>query len=277
MRLGRLIVAGFTLACTIVFSTKAALAQTAPSPSPSANPCQTILDFVNRPTIASSPCTVPTSHVLVETGYANVVSTGPQTGVAPNYPQAVVRIGTFDPRVEFDIFPPNYTRSSVGPLTTGWTDLALGTQFTLGHNDKAIWGGGAIVSIPTGSPALSAGAAQYTGDFNWVYNLSPVFGLFGTESFNALSARSASGTAQSYFAFTPSTGLSAQLSNTVLYGEYTYYSQEGPGLGSKGLFDFGLEQGIGSHVEVDVEYGFSPPDATGVKQHYVGAGLSFMN
>jgi hypothetical protein len=276
---GRLVVAAVTFACVIAFYSKAALAQAAPSPTPSANPCQSILDFINRPTISSSPCAVPTNHVLVESGYSNVVSTGSAQGVAPNYPQAVVRIGTFDPKVEFDIFPPNYTRSSVGGgVTTGWSDFAIGTQFTIGHNDKAIWGGGAIVWIPTGSPAFTAGAAQYTADFNWVYNLGPVFGLFGTEGVNALSVRSAAGNAQSYFAFTPSTGVSAQLSaNSVLYGEYTYYSQEGPGPGSKSLFDFGYEQKLGSHVEVDVEYGFSPPDATGQKQHYVGAGLSLMN
>lgn len=253
-----------------------ALAQTAPSPAPTQNPCEGILNLVNRPTLASAPCAVSTNHVLVESGYANVVSSGTGSGVAANYPQAVIRIGTFDPKFEFDVFVPNYTHAGGAP--SGWGDFAIGTQFNLGHSGHAVWGGGAIVWIPTGSSAFTAGAAQYTGDFNWVYNLGPVFGLFGTESFNALSARNESGTAQSYFAFVPSTGISAQLSaNSVLYGEYTYFSREGPATGSKSLFDFGYEQAVGSHIVLDIEYSFSPPDAVGRKQHYFGAGLSFMN
>lgn len=272
----RLVLAAVMFAWAVAVADAPAPAQTAPSPAPTQNPCEGILNLINRPTVASSPCAVPTKHVLVESGYANVVSSGAGTGVAANYPQALIRIGTFDPKFEFDVFAPNYTNAGDAP--SGWGDLALGTAFNLGSDDKAVWGGGAIVSVPTGNSAFTAGAAQFTGDFNWVYNLSPVVGLFGTESFNALSARNASGAVQSYFAFIPSTGVSAQLSpNAVLYGEYTYYSQAGPGPGSKSLFDFGYEQAVGSHFEIDVEYGFAPPDPNGVKQRYFGAGLSFMN
>jgi hypothetical protein len=273
----RFLVAGLGLACAIALSSPAALAQASPSPAPTENPCASVIDLINRPTLASSPCAVSTNHVLVESGYANVVSTGPGAGVAANYPQALIRIGTFDPKFEFDIFAPNYTHSNAG-APSGWGDFAIGTQFNLGHNDRAVWGGGAIVSLPTGNPAFTAGGAQYTADFNWVYNVGPVFGLFGTESFNALSAPGPSGNAQSYFAFIPSTGVSAQLSaSNLLYGEYTYFSQVSAGPGSKSFFDFGYEQGLGSHIVLDVEYGFAPPDPTGLKQHYVGAGLSFMN
>lgn len=236
-----------------------------------------MLNLINRPTLASAPCAVSPSHVLVESGYANVVSTGPAAGVAADYPQSVIRIGTFDPNFEFDIFAPNYTHSNAS-APSGWGDFSIGTQFHLGQSGNAVWGGGAIVSIPTGNRAFTAGDAQYTADFNWVYNLGPVFGLFGTESVNALSAPNASGNAQSYFAFIPSTGVSAQLSPaSVLYAEYNYFSQEGPDLGGKSLLDFGYEQALGPHVVLDVEYGFQPPDALGQKQHYFGAGLSFMN
>lgn len=276
MRLLVLAAAIFGWAVVAAVTGAPALARIAPSPAPTQNPCEGILNLINRPTIASAPCAVPTNHVLVESGYANVVSTGTGSGVAASYPQALIRIGTFDPKFEFDVFAPNYTHAGGAP--SGWGDLAVGTAFNLGSNEKAVWGGGAIVSIPTGNSSFTAGAAQFTGDFNWVYNLNPVFGLFGTESLNALSARNASGTAQSYFAFIPSTGISAQLSpNAVIYSEYTYYSQAGPGPGSKSLFDFGYEQAVGSNIELDIEYGLSPPDPNGVKQHYFGAGLSFMN
>jgi hypothetical protein len=273
----RFIVGGLAFACAMFFCSKAVLAQATPSPAPTEDPCASIIDLINRPTLASSPCAVSTNHVLVESGYANVASTGSGAGVAANYPQAVIRIGTFDPKFEFDIFAPNYTHSNLGGVK-GWSDFAVGTQFNLGHNDKAVWGGGALVWIPTGDRAFSAGTVQFTGDFNWVYNLGPVFGLFGTESINALGNPGPSGSPQSYFAFIPSTGISAGLSaSSVLYGEYTYFSQVSAAPGSKSAFDFGYEQGVGSHIVLDVEYGFSPPGPNGQKQHYVGAGLSFMN
>lgn len=270
-------IGAFAFSCAFALAGATAFAQTTPAPTPTPNPCDGILNLINRPTLASAPCAVAPDRVLVESGYANVVSSGSSSGVAANYPQAVIRIGTFDPKFEFDIFAPNYTHSAAGN-PSGWGDFALGTQFNLGSNDKAVWGGGALVWIPTGNRAFTAGGAQFTGDFNWVYGLGPVFGLFGTESFNALSVPNASGTAQSYFAFVPSTGISAQVSpSSVLYGEYTYFSRVGPGPGGKSFFDFGYEQALNPHIEVDVEYGFAPPDPTGLKQHYVGAGLSFIN
>ena len=89
--------------------------------------------------------------------------------------------------------------------------MSLGAKYELGYNAKALWGVNAAVTIPSGKPAFSAGAAQYTGNFNWSDNLSPVFALSGTLSFNALSGFNSGGAAQPYFAFIPSLELSAGL------------------------------------------------------------------
>ncbi len=111
------------------------------------------------------------------------------------------------------------------------------------------------------------------------YTINSEFGLAGTLSFNALSAANSAGVAQSYFAFIPSLELSAALPGgpSQISAEYAYYSAAGPGFGSKSLIDFVYQRDFGNHLQFDMEYGFSPTLVNGQKQHYVGAGLSFMN
>jgi hypothetical protein len=265
-----------------MISTPAAIVTAAPaSPAPNAvsGPCGPILSLVNRPTVASSPCSVSTGHVLIESGYANVVTTGNGGGNTATYPQAFVRIGTGDRDVEFDVAVPNANRSSLqGISTAGSSDLGIGAQMALGHTRSAAWGVALLVTIPSGSPNFTAGAAQYLAGFNWTYALTPAVGLFGSENVSAAAAPNAGGSPQSFFLFAPSTGASVTLSpQSQAYAEYTAYGHAGPGLGSKSLFDFGYQLQLGPHVVIDVDYGFAPPGPTGQKQHYAGAGLSFMN
>jgi hypothetical protein len=72
--------------------------------------------------------------------------------------------------------------------------------------------------------------------------------------------------------------LTAALSGkSQLYGEYVYFSRAGPGLDGKSFVDFGYQTDLGEHVQLDIEYGFQPTVISGQKQHYFGAGFSFMN
>ena len=142
-----------------------------------------------------------------------------------------------------------------------------------------MYGVNGVFTVPTGKPAFSAGNAQFTGNFNWGYTVNSEFGLSGTLGFNALSAYNAGGQPQSYFAFIPTLEATAALPGgpSELFGEYAYFSQAGPNLGSKSYLDFGYIRDFGPHLQFDVEYGFSPTVINGQKQHYIGAGLSFMN
>ncbi|HYK53740.1 MAG TPA: hypothetical protein VEV38_09450, partial [Candidatus Eremiobacteraceae bacterium] len=127
--------------------------------------------------------------------------------------------------------------------------------------------------------AFSAGNAEFTGDLNAAYTINSEWGLAGGLSFNALSGINSAGAAQSYFAFIPSLEVTAALPGgpSQLAAEYAYFSAAGPGLGGKSLIDFVYQRDFGSHIQFDVEYGFSPTVINGQTQHYVGAGLSFMN
>jgi hypothetical protein len=288
--------AAASFACALGASGAAACAQTAPSPSPAASPaptasatpsapsdpCGSILSIVNRPTISTGVCTVQTGKYVIENGYSNTVTTGPGGGntAIAGQNDVGIRFGTFDPHFDLEFTPPNYAVTSVGGArVTGSTDMAVGAKYELGYTSNALWGVAGFVTIPSGTPTFTAGNAQFTGDLNWGYTINSTFGVNGTFAFNALSGFNSAGQAQSYFAFIPSLEVTAALPGgpNELYGEYAYFSQAGPNLGSKNLFDFGYIRDFGPHVQLDVEYGFSPTSINGQKQHYVGAGLSFMN
>jgi hypothetical protein len=235
---------------------------------------------VNRPTVSTGVCTVRTGHFDLENGYTNTTTTGAGGGSNANYPQSLLRIGTADPHLDFEFGLPSYETSSVGqPRVTGASDVSLATKYELGYSSNADWGVFGAITYPTGSKAFTGGNAQFTGDFDWGYTINSEFSLAGTFSFNALSGTNAAGAAQSYFAFIPSLELSAALPGgpSQISAEYAYFSAAGPGLGAKSLIDFTYQRDLGAHVQLDVEYGFSPTVINGQKQHYIGAGLSFMN
>jgi hypothetical protein len=189
-----------------------------------------------------------------------------------------LRVGTSDPHLEVTFGPPSFNRSSVGgSLAGGWSDINLGAKYELGYTSKAVWGVGAVVSLPTGSRAFTAGNAQYTGDFNWTYAMNSTWSLAGTVSVNALSAYNAAGIPQSYFACIPSIVLTASLpQSSSLFAEYSYYSRASPNAVAKSLIDVGYTRDLGSNVQFDVEYGVSPTRLDAQTQRYVGAGLSFL-
>jgi hypothetical protein len=257
---------------------------TTPSPSPRAtsaapsDPCGSILSIVTRPTVTTSVCNVRAGHVLIENGYTNTIVTGPGGGTIANYPQSFLRVG-LSQHMELAFTPPSYSRSSEsGALVTGSTDMNFGAKWELGYTERAVWGANLQVSVPTGSPAFTAGGPQYTANLNWSYTLSSVFGAAGTIGFNGLSGTTTSGQLQRYSAVIPTALLTAALPGaSQLFGEYVYFSRAGPGLGGKSLVDFGYQRDLGEHVQLDIEYGFQPTVISGQKQHYFGAGFSFMN
>ena len=278
------ILAGATLAWALTAAPAPAAPSASPSPSPTpsapSDPCGSILSIVNRPTVTTGVCTVRTGHFDVENGYTNTTTTGVGGGSNAIYPQSLVRVGTADPHLDFEFGLPSYETSSVGqPTVTGSSDVSLATKYELGYSSNADWGVYGAITYPTGSRAFTAGNAQFTGDLDGGYTINSEFSLSGTLSFNALSAANLAGIAQSYFAFIPSLELTAGLPGgpSQISAEYAYYSATGPGFRSKSLIDFVYQRDFGNHLQFDAEYGFSPTLVNGQKQHYVGAGLSFMN
>ena len=249
-----------------------------PTTSPVANPCGSILSIVSRPAVTTTVCTVQPHHFEVESGWNNTITIGNGAGHLGSYGIGAIRFGTGDPRFEFLVEPPTKFPSPAGsPTANGWGDSGFGLRELLGYTANWCWGVNGIVTVPTGSRAYSAGGTQFTANFNWTYAVNPVIGLAGTVGFNQLRAYSTVGVSQPYFTFIPTLEATATLAGpSQLFAEYAYYSQAGIGVGSKGLVDFGYLHTFGPHLVFDVEYGDFTTVA-GAHQHYVGAGVSFMN
>ncbi|MEO7202650.1 MAG: hypothetical protein ABIZ82_08660 [Candidatus Tumulicola sp.] len=279
---------GAVLALIALISAPRAVAQTAPNSTPTpatssapaapSDPCSSLMAIVNRPSFGTGVCTVRPDHVDLENGYTNLVTVGGANTIS--YPQSLLRIGTFDPHLDFEVGPVTENHSSsLGLPVDGMSDLGFGAKYELGYSSRALWGVNASFTVPTGSPAFGGGNATFTGNFNWGYTLNSEFSASGTLGFNALSAYNAGGVPQSYFAFTPTIALTAALPGgpSQISAEYAYFSSAGPNLGSKSFVDVFYQRDFGQHVQIDIEYGFQPSFIPGQRQHYAGAGISFMN
>lgn len=244
------------------------------------DPCGSILSIVNRPTVGTGVCTVRSGRFDIENGYTNTLTIGPGGGYSVAYPQSLLRIGTASSHLDVEIGVPAYSRANLGgTLATGWNDASIGAKYELGYDAHADWGANVVATLPTGNMAFSAGHAQVSANFNWGYTLSSEFSLSGTVGVNDFSSYDATGNPRSYFAILPTVELSAALPGgpSQISVEYAYFSQAGPGLGSKSIADFVYARDFGAHVQIDVEYGFAPTLLNGQRQHYFGAGISFMN
>jgi hypothetical protein len=245
-----------------------------PTPSAPSDPCVTILAIVNRPTIGTGVCPVQPGHVMIENGYTNTVSSGPNGAATASYPQTLIRAGTVVPHLEISVTPPSEFRAGGA---TGYSDITVGAKYELGYGARWVYGVNAVVSEPTGSSAYTAGGSSYTGNFNWGYTINSEFALSGTLGFNAFAAGFGStGSLQHYSAFIPTLEATAALpASSQAFAEAAYFSKAGYGQPGRWYYDFGLQKDLSKKVQVDVEYGFSPTSILGQTQQYVGAGVSF--
>jgi hypothetical protein len=249
------------------------------SPTPLPIPCGPIITVVSRPTITNAVCTVGPGKVLVENGWSNTVTTGPGGGNTASYPQSLLKLGTNNPRLDFELGLPNIIRTTVGgAYTAGVTDVTFGAKAVLGYSSKAVWGVAGLISAPSGDNAFTAGESTYTLGGNWSYTLTPLFALAGTVNFNALAGPDATGTTRRFSSISPSIVFSAAPSATTsIYFEYAYTSHVGYNLPGRTTLDYGISHDLGPHIQIDVEGGWAPTLIFGQRQHYVGAGISVMN
>ena len=262
-------------------STPAAATPTAsPSPSPAPNPigpafgandpCTSISALVTRPSVTNSVCTVRPNHVLVETGYQNLSFEG--GGNTVTYPQALIRVGTAIPALEFDVTPPQVTRGNAGGVvTTGSTDVGAGLKYVFGYTPKFNYGGQVFFTAPTGLGGGSAEGTTASYALNAGYTLNSVFSLAGT-----VTAQSLTNGPQRWSSVVPSLVVGVTLPNAtglnLEVAEFTHAN--GPGTPTRTQYLLGVYRDLGPRVQLDTSFAFSPTRATG-RYRYVGFGASF--
>ena len=283
-----LVFAAYGAACAAETANSQAPASPAPSspaPSPArtapsgpSDPCtKAMLALVNRPTVATGSCVYKKGQYDVETGYTNTVTSGTGAAVTVNYPQTFIRVGTDLRNVELEVTPPSWERTSIpGGTASGASDAAYGAKWEIGYTSRMIYSINGSATVPSGSPAFSAGGSVYTGSLNGSYTLSPVFGVSASLAFQSLAAPAANHGVQRTGVFIPALELVAALPATSqVFGEISNFSHAGVGLPARTLYDFGFQKQFGSHLVADIETGFAPNPVAGQQLHYFGFGLTY--
>ncbi|MBV8489043.1 MAG: hypothetical protein JO199_00845 [Candidatus Eremiobacteraeota bacterium] len=258
-----------------------ARAQTpSPSPSPAPRSCGSIEAIGTEETETKSPCTVFTGKYVLETNYINTVTSGRSNGADVEYPQALLRLGTRNPSVNLEITLPSFERiSSDGTLAAGVTDVAVAAKMKLAESSNAAYGVLTKLTFPSGAPGITAGNAQFEGDFDWSYDPNERFGISGTVAFMAASEQNAGAPAQSYFNFEPSLLANFTLPDRSSYlsAEYIYTSAYSPAVGGYSHYDVAYSRDVSSRFKFELDYGLSPHIPNGTREQYVEFGLSFLD
>lgn len=161
------------------------------------NSCSNIMNIVNSPNYADSPCSTPFKKVFIELNYFDL-QLGGQPGVQQNFPNSLIRIG-LPSHNEFFVEPPNYITQNTYPRQ-GDTDTSVGLKHTINYNQKWVFALEDIVNFPGGSDAFGSnswgttvnGIASYSINDQW--NITAMLGigrtseskLDGGQSFNSI-------------------------------------------------------------------------------------------
>jgi hypothetical protein len=235
------------------------------------DPCTTLSAIVTRPTVTNSVCTVRPGHVLLETGFQSTAYAG--SGTVAQAPQALLRLGTDLPGLEFDLQLPSYQHASLdGAGYSGITDGGLGLKYVLGASPKMSYGLQTAFTVPVGTSGFSAGGTVQNYAFNATLALGPIFALGTTQN---VALASAGGRA--FASYQPTLVLSAAVPSTTLslFIEGAQFGNaDGPSTATRTQLLGGLSLDPTSRFQVDLEYGYSPTVSTG-KYRYVGVGLSY--
>ncbi|HEY1883061.1 MAG TPA: hypothetical protein VGG51_08470 [Candidatus Cybelea sp.] len=259
-------------------------AQSLPQPSPSppaADPCDgpsRLLATADRPTVGYSTCAVKRDTAVFEVGYQNTVRGTAHAGaVVSDVPQNFLRLGVAT-RLEFDVIGPNYEgiRSyaprSDGTTTHGVTDSGLGLKYELPQAGRWTLAFDGLYIGPNGSPALTAGNATLTANFDASYALSPATSVGTTIAVSSTGANAAGGHLQ-YGVTTPSFVVTTQIPHYYqFYAEYVIVSKAGPDAGARAFTDFGVQKLFGSRTEIDLKYGHAFSGIPSLRFNYVGFG-----
>ena len=251
-----------------------------PSPTPSAtpasasDPCLSLNNLVSRPSFSTSACVIKRNAFLVQTGYANTATSGSAASQLVIYPQTSLGTGIAQ-NVEFDLNPPSIERVSGSAPAHGDSDGSIGVKIQLGQTSKVTYGVNALYTLQSGTPPFTGSGDGILANVNGSLTLSPAVGLFGTIGYNEQSA-GAPGFPNKYYDFQESLGGSVSLPQSfAVYLEAFTLSSTGPSTGGTFGFDTGIQEDVGSRLQLDAEY-YDYLTVRGTHQHSVGFGAAYL-
>jgi hypothetical protein len=230
---------------------------------------------------------VPPSHLLIETGYRNQVTTASGgTSTLSVFPLAVARIG-LGKRTEFIAQFPAYSSRTGGALggvfspATGTQDSGFGFKLMLADRPSFQHAVEVFYTAPTGTPqgttGFSAGAPTYTLTYTAAVPVNGRIGLSLTQNFIANAAPSDPSGAMLFFSYQPSLALSygfAPSTTLIVSGQITTPAGPSGGTSNRGLI--AVQRVVSPGIVVDVEYEANlSPALPAQQQHAAGFGAAF--
>lgn len=252
---------------SLSFSVFAVTVENASCGGPSA-----LLNLVNRPTIADSPCTMFAKKAEIELGYQYVTLFN-NIGYAQNGPQAQFRLGLSELN-EFTVLLPNYYGLSL-PYS-GWSGVSLGVKHELGHTRQWIATVETLLTPPSGGAAF--GSPEVEAAFNGIVSYAPhdLFSVSFMLGVTTLVEPSILGGGR-YESINPDLVLSYfPRENLSLYAEFYGQSKTLVGEGSGINCDAGFIYLVKPYMTLDLEYGQRISGFLGGFERYVGFGMAIV-
>jgi len=258
----------FFTGITIVFFTLSglSLADTIP------DPCNGLLNLVNRPTKSDSPCVVRSKQAVLEVGYQYLNLHG--GGSAQNFPEAEIRIG-LPLGNEVIAVPPNYNHQTIRPRA-GYNATVVGFKHGFGYNAHWVGSIEALLGLPNGGSAF--GSNQYQPLINGIvqYTFNPALSLTFMLGVGSQSIPPSAG-GQSYFTVNPDLVLTWQVNDKLqTFGEVYGQSKTAPGKGAGFNMGAGVLFLLRPYLEVDAELGQRISGKLQGFNNFFGVGMSVL-
>ncbi len=239
------------------------------------NPCgdpPLLLNVLDRPTNAYSPCLVPFKKALIEWG--SQFQRLRYSGHLVDLPEAALRVG-LPANNEFMVSFPNYFHQS-SPSYSGFGATTLGFRHQLNATQKWVAAIQGLLTLPDGSAAY--GSKGFGGIINGIiyYTITPRWGLtFVLGGSTQTTQRLLGG--RRYTSINPDLVLTYVVNNKMnIFGEIYGQSKTGPGQRGGVNFDAGILYLLLPNFSVDLEVGQQISGNLYGFQNYIGAGMAVM-
>lgn len=239
------------------------------------NPCvgkNALLNLINRPSNADSPCTIPAGQLEVEGGY-RYQGLWQNPGDLQNFPMSELRFGVAS-QTEFFMSPPSYMNAS--RLPSGWAQASLGLKHLFMIEKNWLLSAQAYLSFPDQDPVYGSKSTGAVLDGIFNYNLSATYSLTFMLELSHLSAAPDS-VGNYYTSLSPSLLLTYAYKNNLnlyleVYGTTKTYVQQGGGSN----LDLGILYAYNQYLAFDFSVGHRLSGALIGFSQYAEFGLSWL-
>jgi hypothetical protein len=240
------------------------------------DPCgdTNLLATTDRPTFGTNPCVVKPGDAIVEFGYRNTSTTGPDGSNQTSYPQNRDRIGLF-PHVELVLDLPLAIRlTTLGGTVEGSSNIGTGLKYEFGYFGSFVQGIAAEVVYPTASGPFSNGRPSFNESYQIGGRIIKNVSFNLTLGANTFSSPNAFGNGNvTTTAFRPTFILGALIAPaTKLSVEVANSSSSGPLTSGQYFGNIFLQHQFAKFILIDVEAAQRFTVVNGTRLSYFGAG-----